>query len=229
MSEGGGRARVQDRRPRDTLRPAPPESVTLAASTATTATISWSHSTETRLPRTGYRVAVSTQPGASWTTTGTSLQVTGLPTGAEHRLTVRAVNANGESADQRGYDGTDPTTVTYARPVRDLTVTTSRVDGSTTGDLGGGTPGADYCAEASWLPSIADPGTRIENYSVALGTYAVDVDATTGADGRIRLTRCGLAPAQLQTFLIRPIVAAVEGAPATASATTPDGPAPGTR
>ncbi|MBJ7470051.1 MAG: fibronectin type III domain-containing protein [Solirubrobacteraceae bacterium] len=212
------------------LAPAAPEYFRSGSPTATSVQLAWDHSAETRIPRTGYRIYDSAQLAAPRVTTGTALTVTGLTAGKEHRFTIRAYNANGESADLRNYVGEDPATVTFARPVTGLSVTTRAADGSTTGEFGGGEPGADYCATATWAPSVADPGTTIDAYEVMLGAeFAGEVPASAASGGQLSIQRCGLSPSQLQTFTVMPLVAGAAGAPAAASATTPAGPAPGTR
>ncbi len=196
---------------------APSNFVNTASGTATTLT--WDAPTETRIPRTGYRITDSASPTQPRTTTGTSLTISGLNPAVEHRFTLRAYNASGDSPDQRSFVGEDPATITYARPVGNLTVTTEQADGSTTGAWGGGTPGPDYCATATWTAPQTDPGTVIDGYDVQLGGQYVIPEP-----GQLRAKRCGLAPSQVQTFTVSPVVGRAVGAPTSASATTPAGP-----
>lgn len=193
-----------------TLRPTAPSFFRNTAS-ATSTTLTWDNPTETRIPRTGYRITDSANPAQPVTTTGTSVTVSGLSPSVEHHLTLRAYNANGDSPDQRSWFGEDSSTLIYARPVTGLTVTTELVNGPS---------GPDYCATATWSAPVTDPGTVIDSYDVDLGgTYVLPELGAT------RAKRCGLSPSQLQTVTVQPVVGPAVGAPASASAMTPPAPA----
>ncbi len=228
------------------LKPPAPRDFDVAAATATSVTVKWTASPEKRIPLTGYRLRnLTTGQVVTVDSAKRAHTFTGLAVGKNYTFSVKSFNSKGESPLLRGFGpgdttlGFEPDRVSYlvrANPAapQGLTVTTQRASGTSTGEWGGGKPGVDYCATASWAPVAPPAGATITRYETTLGgkvlpaptKLGVDVSATPGADGRISIKRCGLAPAALQAFSVRAFSDVNAGPSAAASATTPVG-APG--
>ncbi|ONF75028.1 hypothetical protein AVR91_0200275 [Amycolatopsis keratiniphila subsp. keratiniphila] len=152
----------------DTQAPTTPAAVRVTAVTATTATLTWDASTDNTAV-TGYQIYTGDTLAATSTTTSTT--VTGLAPGASYTVTVKAVDAAGNTS----------------RASTPITITTSTGDTARTFTNSTSTPIRDYQTSRSTITSTA-PGNTITPITVAITadhTCVEDLDITlTSPAGR---------------------------------------------
>lgn len=238
-----------------TLKPSAPRGIAVSAATPTSATVAWRHATDTRVPRTGYRVTVSPSGRViNLGSTATSTTITGLATGTNYTFTVKAVNANGESNVARAElmlvaSGTpesalkEPQSVSYKlRPnpgaVQGLTVTGERDTGSgSIQDGGSGQPETEYCVVARFGAATPGTGSTITRYETRVNGTLVnkplradgtDPSITPGDDGKFTVRRCGLQAGAATTVQVIAKSDVQAGPVAQVTASTPTGAPRGT-
>lgn len=244
--------------PLSTLRPPAPRDIKVSAATATSITASWTPSTEDRIT-THYRVTLSAdgqQIGQPVETDGTSQTFTGLQTGKEYSVTVKAFNGNGTSPGvhgqlvQRNEPGVPFDTGRAVAPVYEPESTTYRIRqplppmdallGSSVGASPLGT--AEYCLtyEARGLASYPLASGDSVDFEVKVNDNVIDYSPLSGASVAAKQSVCGDgegegtdsgAPLQPNTYYlleVRPVVGAQPGAWQTKVIRTPSGPAAGT-
>lgn len=231
-----------------TLVPPAPRKLRISEATPTSLTVSWTHSTETRIPRSGYRVRLGNGTPIDVPAGDTSYTFSGLTTGTEYTVSVKAFNGNGESNVHRKPRGegaaAEPDSVrftTHANPtsvVSNVAITTAMtpVKPSTGWQV-------DYCSNVSWTMPTAPAGEQLDGLSVYFGSDEIVPQSTTKStpvgqygtnpatysvdNGTGRFTVCGLTPGATHGVQFNTVWAPQLGPTVLKTTKVPTGPTPG--
>lgn len=180
------------------LKPPAPREIRVDAASPTSANIAWAHTTENRVPRTGYVVTVT--PATSFGSTFTvshetpSYEVKGLTAGTQYTVKVVAKNDNGVSpaATKRSglpnfFDRTkatdaellEPQSVTYTPHANPTSAVADVVTSAAVASYGSpGNQTLDYCANVSWQIPTAPAGEQLDGLTMSFG--GDEIKAATG-------------------------------------------------
>lgn len=209
------------------LKPPAARKINVSWTLSGTATVKWAPPT-TSVPTTGYRVTAS--PGGHTVTaagTATSVDISGLQLGTTYTFTVTPFNGSGDAPRAAktpigGLTTWTDTTVSDAAWVEPNSAQV-RLSGALTvqstptvklkSDSGQAfTP--DYCAQLTWTPQPLTDGSTPKEYRLLVQgeEWVVTAGQTQGterwrqldtlADGRHRVSHCGLAPGALVGYSI---------------------------